>query len=77
MAFPLFTQQMFATLTYHWANTLFGCLALLMSPVPFVRLLPHFTSSCPELISDTQILFWKGPTLRARSKFAVADAPKS
>ena len=40
MAFPLFTQQMFATLTYHWANTLFACLATLMIPIPFVRAPP-------------------------------------
>lgn len=37
MAFPLFTNQMYAALTYKWANTLFGCLAALMAPIPFVR----------------------------------------
>ncbi|KIP03425.1 hypothetical protein PHLGIDRAFT_110854 [Phlebiopsis gigantea 11061_1 CR5-6] len=57
MAFPLFTQQMFATLTYHWANTLFACLAALMIPIPFV-------------------LFYFGPSLRARSKFAVSNSAK-
>ncbi|KAI0917889.1 hypothetical protein AcV5_002713 [Taiwanofungus camphoratus] len=36
MAFPLFTQQMFARLTYHWANTLFGFVALAIAPLPFV-----------------------------------------
>ncbi|KAF9443237.1 MFS polyamine transporter [Macrolepiota fuliginosa MF-IS2] len=35
-AFPLFTQQMYRKLTYKWANTLFGCVALLMLPIPFV-----------------------------------------
>ena len=76
MAFPLFTQQMFATLTYHWANTMFGLLALVMSPVPFVRpLFPlarlvHHSHPAPAV----QILFWKGPALRARSKFAVSNA---
>lgn len=39
MAFPLFTEQMFARLTYHWGNTLFGCIAIAMIPIPFVRLL--------------------------------------
>ncbi|PCH44464.1 MFS general substrate transporter [Wolfiporia cocos MD-104 SS10] len=51
MAFPLFTQQMFASLTYHWANTLFALIAVVMIPIPF-------------------ILFYKGPAIRARSKFA-------
>ncbi|KAI0687388.1 major facilitator superfamily domain-containing protein [Cytidiella melzeri] len=51
MAFPLFTAQMYAKLTYHWANTMFAFFALAMAPVPF-------------------ILFYKGPALRARSKFA-------
>jgi len=34
--FPLFTQQMYRKLTFKWANTLFGCVALLMLPIPFV-----------------------------------------
>jgi len=51
MAFPLFCQQMFARLTYHWGNTLFGFIAVAMIPIPFV-------------------LFFKGPAIRARSKFA-------
>ncbi|KAF8889266.1 MFS general substrate transporter [Infundibulicybe gibba] len=36
MAFPLFTQQMFDKLTYKWANTIFGLIAVLMIPIPFV-----------------------------------------
>lgn len=36
MAFPLFTQQMYAQLTYKWANTLFALIATLMIPIPFV-----------------------------------------
>ncbi|KAI0917884.1 hypothetical protein AcV5_002710 [Taiwanofungus camphoratus] len=51
MAFPLFTQQMYARLTYHWANTLFAFIAVAMMPIPY-------------------ILFFKGPAIRARSKFA-------
>ncbi|KAL4252903.1 MFS transporter superfamily protein [Abortiporus biennis] len=51
MAFPLFTQQMYAALTYKWANTLFALIACLMIPIPFV-------------------LFFKGPYIRSRSKFA-------
>jgi len=35
-AFPLFTAQMFNALSYKWANTLFGCLAVIMVPIPFI-----------------------------------------
>ncbi|KAF9482569.1 MFS polyamine transporter [Pholiota conissans] len=35
-AFPLFTTQMYKNLNYRWANTLFGCLAAVMIPIPFV-----------------------------------------
>ncbi len=34
--FPLFSEQMFSKLTYHWGNTLFACIATLMIPIPFV-----------------------------------------
>ncbi|THH29519.1 hypothetical protein EUX98_g4679 [Antrodiella citrinella] len=36
MAFPLFTQQMYAALSYKWANTLFALLATLMIPIPYI-----------------------------------------
>ncbi|TCD59920.1 hypothetical protein EIP91_011190 [Steccherinum ochraceum] len=49
--FPLFTQQMYAALTYKWANTIFAFIAAVMIPIPFV-------------------LFFYGPRIRARSKFA-------
>ena len=39
-AFPLFTTQMYKALDYKWANTLFGCLAAIMVPIPFVCLGP-------------------------------------
>lgn len=74
MAFPLFTTQMYDKLTYHWANTLFGCLALLMAPVPFVCY-PQSRSRSGRLPAS-QVLFYKGPALRARSKFAISDAHK-
>jgi len=35
-AFPLFTTQMFKALGYKWANTVFGCVAVIMAPIPFV-----------------------------------------
>ncbi|THU84213.1 MFS polyamine transporter [Dendrothele bispora CBS 962.96] len=35
-AFPLFTRQMFDRLSYKWANTLFGCIAVVMMPIPFI-----------------------------------------
>lgn len=34
--FPLFTTQMFDKMTYKYANTMFGCIASLMVPIPFV-----------------------------------------
>ena len=37
MAFPLFTEQMFAALTYKWANTLFAFIGVILLPIPFVR----------------------------------------
>ncbi|CCM02601.1 uncharacterized protein FIBRA_04704 [Fibroporia radiculosa] len=52
MAFPMFTTPMFNRLTYHWANTLFALIAVVMIPIPYV-------------------LFFKGPAIRARSKFAT------
>jgi hypothetical protein len=36
-AFPLFTTQMYTTLQFKWANTIFGFLALAMIPIPFVK----------------------------------------
>ncbi|KIJ63081.1 hypothetical protein HYDPIDRAFT_29773 [Hydnomerulius pinastri MD-312] len=36
LVFPLFTEQMFATLTYRWGLTLFAILAIIMAPTPFV-----------------------------------------
>ncbi|KAF8803716.1 MFS polyamine transporter [Phlegmacium glaucopus] len=35
-AFPLFTTQIYKTLGYNWANTLFGCLATIMATIPFI-----------------------------------------
>lgn len=47
MAFPLFTPQMFAEVTYKWGCTIFACIALLMVPIPYVRvyLLSPFSPS--------------------------------
>ncbi|EIW78972.1 MFS general substrate transporter [Coniophora puteana RWD-64-598 SS2] len=36
LIFPLFTTQMYARMTYRWANTLFGAVAVLMIPIPYV-----------------------------------------
>lgn len=68
MAFPLFTQQMFAALTYKWANTLFAGVAVLMIPIPFVSSDEYFILA--HCNCDLQILFFYGPRIRARSKFA-------
>lgn len=35
-AFPLFTNQMYARLTVKWSNTLFGCIAAVMAPIPII-----------------------------------------
>lgn len=35
-AFPLFTEQLYARLTYHWGTTLFAFIAVAMIPIPFV-----------------------------------------
>ncbi|KIJ55485.1 hypothetical protein M422DRAFT_24059 [Sphaerobolus stellatus SS14] len=34
--FPLFTTDMYNRLTFRWASTLFGCLAAVLSVVPFI-----------------------------------------
>ena len=34
--FPLFATQMYEKLDARWASTLLGCLALVMTPIPFV-----------------------------------------
>jgi hypothetical protein len=39
-AFPLFTTQMYDALDYKWANTLFGGVAVLLVPIPFVGFRP-------------------------------------
>ena len=57
-AFPLFTTQLFAKLTYHWGSTLFGCLAVLMIPIPYVRYIPSLAAASsadhdrPSLLCD-------------------------
>lgn len=61
LLFPLVTQPMFDTLTYKWALTLWGFLALMMAPTPFVRpLSPPFVSlSYPWLMVIVGIvLLW-------------------
>ena len=70
--YPLFTTQMFDALGYPIGATVFACVAVLMVPIPFVRLATHAVRR-PELrspLSPPQVLFWKGPAIRARSKFA-------
>lgn len=48
--FPLFTNQMFRTLGYKWANSLFGLIALAMIPLPYVRHIRGFNFDCALLI---------------------------
>ena len=59
-AFPLFTRQMFAGMGIQWAGTLLGCIALVLSPIPFIfylygkklraksKFAPSFPMSKPE-----------------------------
>ena len=35
-AFPLFARQMFDGMGIQWAGTLLGCVALVLSPIPFI-----------------------------------------
>lgn len=72
MVFPLFTQQMYQNLTYKWANTLFGCIALLMLPIPFVRLsrLLSISTDADKIFQKNQVLFYYGPRIRMMSKFS-------
>jgi hypothetical protein len=46
MAFPLFTQQMFANVGYRWANSIFGFIGIAMIPIPFVS---HCLPSPPSI----------------------------
>ena len=68
----LFTTQMYHNLSYKWANTLFGILASLMIPIPFVCFNIIFRSHEDSLTIDRQILFFYGPTIRMKSKFSRA-----
>lgn len=62
--FPLFTQQMYRNLTYKWANTLFGCIALLMLPIPFVS--PILTLAFFEKSADS--IMWRVDIVLLRSE---------
>ncbi|TCD70210.1 hypothetical protein EIP91_004390 [Steccherinum ochraceum] len=35
-AFPLFATQMYQNLGAHWASTILGCIALILTPIPYV-----------------------------------------
>jgi hypothetical protein len=56
---------MFKKLTYKWANTIFGGVAVILIPVPFVGFFDtswHFITNPPR-----KILFLYGPSLRKHS----------
>ena len=55
---PLFTDQMFRTLGYRWANTLFGLVAVMMLPIPFVfvRLVPGVI--CSDFSAKGVLYIW-------------------
>jgi len=43
---------MFDQLTYKWGNTLFGCIAALMMPIPFVRCFVRHAQLLSKRITD-------------------------
>ncbi|KIM52403.1 hypothetical protein SCLCIDRAFT_18159 [Scleroderma citrinum Foug A] len=53
--FPLFSSRMFAFLGYKWSLTLFGVLAVLMAPIPFV-LFAHGSNIRARSIASRNIL---------------------
>ena len=69
-AFPLFTTQMFDSLGYHWGNTLFGCIALLLIPVPFVRPYLNVSPTFVGWLTLMQVLYRFGPLIRSKSTFS-------
>ncbi|KAG1817078.1 major facilitator superfamily domain-containing protein [Suillus subaureus] len=53
--FPLFSHTMFKKLTYKWANTIFGGVAVILIPVPFVLFfygpsLRKYSTVCSQLM---------------------------
>jgi hypothetical protein len=70
-AFPLFINQVYDALGFPWGNTLFALLGAVLAPVPFVRASGPVARVVADLLR-VQILFYFGPRLRAKSKFASA-----
>ena len=67
--FPLFSQHMYNTLTYKWANTLFALISVAMIPIPYVSTV-LFSYGIPSsgLTFYVQILFFYGAEIRKRSR---------
>ena len=73
--FPLFTQQMYDRLTYHWGTALFGFIAVLMIPIPFVRSLMVDSLAITVLLMPC---FFRSCTGRAPQSALIASSrPKS
>jgi len=66
--FPLFTEQMFHSLGFRWANTIFAFAALAMAPLPIVSVpcvCHNVKCSCSR--NREQILFFYGSNILAKS----------
>lgn len=69
LMFPLFTQQMFASMTYKWGLTLMALLCVLMAPTPWVSKLPTRRLVLTAFtLFFTQVLFFCGSKIRSHSK---------
>jgi hypothetical protein len=66
LMFPLFTQQMFAGMTYKWGLTLWALISLVMAPTPWVGKRGYMVMSAHRFF--TQVLFFYGSKIRSRSK---------
>jgi hypothetical protein len=71
LIFPLFTQQMFAGMTYQWGLTLWALLSVAMAPIPWVCK-PTYVVIDGEVSKVStffmQVLLFFGSKIRSRSK---------
>lgn len=71
LIFPLFTQQMFAGMTYEWGLTLWALLSVAMAPIPWVCKFAYIVIDNEVSKISTfflQVLFFFGSKIRSHSK---------
>ncbi|KAG2039237.1 MFS general substrate transporter [Suillus americanus] len=71
LIFPLFTQQMFAGMTYKWGLTLWALLSVAMAPTPWVCKFAYIVIGGEILEVSTffmQVLLFFGSKIRSHSK---------